>query len=89
MKEQPLREQNEEDLPDSQNFRTKLQIPKVLDQRANVGVSASSLTESMAVHRNLQQFPILAFSKELVSNLASREVNKALKTVPDETLREC
>ena len=89
MKEQPLREQNEEDLPDSQNFRRKPQIAEVLDQKANVGVSASSLTESMAVHRNLQQFPILAFSNEPVSHLASREVNKALKTVPDEILREC
>ena len=79
MKEQPLREENEDDdLPDSQNFRRKPQIAEVLDQKANVGVSASSLTESMAVHRNLQELPILAFSNEHVSHLANKEVNKAL-----------
>ena len=70
MKEQPLREENEEDdLPDSQHFRRKPQIAEVLDQKANVGVSASSLAESMAVHRNLQELPILAFSNEPVSHL--------------------
>ena len=83
MKEQPLREENEEDLPDSQNFRRKPQIAQVLDQEANVGVSAS------AVHRNLQQFPNLAFLNEPVSHLDSREVNKAFKTIPDQILREC
>ena len=90
MKEQPLREENEDDdLPDSQNFRRKPQMAEVLDQKANVGVSASSLTESMAVHRNLQELPILAFWNEPVSHLANKEVNRALKAVPDEILREC
>ena len=43
----------------------------------------------MAIHGNLQQFPNLAFLNEPVSHLASREVNKAFKTVSDEILREC
>ena len=68
MKEQSLREEHEDDLPDSQNFRRKPQIAEV---------SASSLIESMAVHRNLQQFPILTFLKEPVSHPTSREVNNA------------
>ena len=80
MKEQSLREENEDDLLDSQNFRRKPPIAEV---------SASSLIESMAIHRNLQQFPILTFLNEPVSHPTSREVNKAEKTVPDKILREC
>ena len=45
------------------------------------------MMDAMNVHRNLEHFPILAFSNEPVSHLASNTVRKALDTVPDELHR--
>lgn len=90
MKAAPLQGIDEgDDDEESQNPTQKPQIAEVLDGKIRVGMSASSLAESMSVHRNLQEFPILAFSNEPVSHLCNKDVHRALKVVPDEIHREC
>lgn len=80
----------EESQDDSQSHvRRKPQITEILDNQVNIGSSSSSLVDAISVYRNLQEFPIMAFSNEPVSHLANAEVRKALKTLPDKIHRDC
>lgn len=58
-------------------------LTEVLDQAVDIGVSSSTMEEAMAVFTNLQKLPILSYSNEPVSHLASSEVKKALPHVAD------
>ena len=80
----PLEEEGGDD-GNSQSRKPKL--TEILDQKVEIGSSSSSMMDAMNVHRNLEHFPILAFSNEPVSHLASNTVRKALDTVPDELHR--
>ena len=79
-------EPNDEDNEHSQSKRPRL--TDLLDEKANIGSSSSSMIDAMNVHRNLARFPILAFSNEPISHLANKEVKKALDVVPDQIFKE-
>ena len=73
----------------TENPRRRPQITEVLDKQVNVDVSSSSMTEAMAMHRNLQEFPIRAVLNEPITHLANKYVQRVLKNLPDEIHREC
>ncbi|KAL9977221.1 hypothetical protein ACROYT_G014600 [Oculina patagonica] len=68
--------------------RRRHKITEILDDNVTIGVSSSSLVDSMGVFRTLQEFLILAVSNEPVSPLANAEVQKALKVVADKIHRK-
>ena len=63
-------EPSDEDNENSQSNRVRL--TDLLDEKANIGSSLSSMIDAMNVHRNLARFPILAFSNKPISHLANK-----------------
>lgn len=83
----------QEDLPESQDTASQRarrpKIVEVLDEKIDIGSSASAMVDAMKLHKNVQHFPILEYSNEPISHLTNKEVKNALEAVPDILHRDC